>query len=161
MAFGKTRGMELKQVWNQIKVFEDQQPKEKEESQSNLKSDPDLQNVSSKKKNEKNEKRSSGSGIDILITHTPPFGILDESSDKIIDFEIATNSSSSNEVQTKHFGDEELILAVKKVKPLVHVFGHIHQGYGTFKTKNTLFINCASKNLNGSMNPPILFQIQK
>lgn len=28
------------------------------------------------------------------------------------------------------FGDEALLMAVKRVRPLVHVFEHAHEGYG-------------------------------
>lgn len=51
---------------------------------------------------------------DILITHGPPYGFLDEVKDwsgKMI-----------------HVGCEELLKAIERVKPKVHVFGHIHEG---------------------------------
>ena len=46
---------------------------------------------------------------DVLITHGPPHGILDLTFDKI------------------KAGCEELLLAVQRIKPKVHVFGHIHE----------------------------------
>lgn len=50
---------------------------------------------------------------DVLITHTPPYGILDSLEDGT------------------HVGCEELLEAVaERVKPRVHVFGHIHECYG-------------------------------
>lgn len=48
--------------------------------------------------------------IDILLTHAPPLGILD----KI-------------RAPTPHVGSAELYLAVEKVKPSYHFFGHIHE----------------------------------
>jgi Icc-related predicted phosphoesterase len=54
-------------------------------------------------------------GTDILITHGPPKGILDQ---------------SNAALNTEHCGCEELLLALHRVKPPIHVFGHIHGGYG-------------------------------
>lgn len=50
---------------------------------------------------------------DILITHGPPYGILD------------TN------IQNQHTGCPHLLERVLAIKPRLHVFGHIHQAYGT------------------------------
>jgi len=53
---------------------------------------------------------------EVLITHGPPWGILDESG-------LSYNPG--------HLGDEALHDAVfERVQPKVHVFGHIHGGYG-------------------------------
>ncbi|TQB77353.1 hypothetical protein MPDQ_002990 [Monascus purpureus] len=51
--------------------------------------------------------------VDILLTHGPPQGIFDE-------------VSPSGE----HVGCPHLLRAVKRAKPRLHVFGHIHEGYG-------------------------------
>jgi predicted phosphodiesterase len=67
-------------------------------------------------------------GIDILVTHGPPMGILDQ-----------INPVAGSE----HLGCEELSAAVERVKPKIHVFGHIHGGYGVWKYENTTFINAA------------------
>lgn len=65
-------------------------------------------------------------GLDILLTHGGPAGILDY-------------DSSGNRT-----GCNQLLNAVKKVKPKVHVFGHIHeQGGKSEKVGETLFINAA------------------
>jgi len=50
---------------------------------------------------------------DVLITHGPPFGILDES-----------------ELTQGHVGCEELEKAVGRIQPNINVFGHIHGAYG-------------------------------
>jgi len=55
-------------------------------------------------------------GIDVLITHGPPKGILDITTDRY--------------GVTEHVGDNALYKAVQKVKPRFHVFGHIHNGRG-------------------------------
>ncbi|KAL6232314.1 Metallo-dependent phosphatase-like protein [Aspergillus navahoensis] len=52
-------------------------------------------------------------GIDILLTHGPPKGILDQ----------VVGSGES-------VGCEHLYRAVKRARPALHVFGHIHEGYG-------------------------------
>ncbi len=53
---------------------------------------------------------------DILITHGPPYGFCDLTDRGI------------------HAGCEELLMAVReRVRPKYHVFGHIHEGYGTEK----------------------------
>lgn len=50
--------------------------------------------------------------IDILITHSPPYGILDECSNG-------------------HVGSKSLFSFIKYVfRPYLHVFGHIHESYG-------------------------------
>jgi len=60
----------------------------------------------------------------ILITHTPPFGILD----------IAANG--------RHAGSEKLAEYIKTFQGL-HIFGHIHESHGVYNQKNTLFVNAS------------------
>ncbi|MDR5589353.1 metallophosphatase domain-containing protein [Christiangramia sp. SM2212] len=60
---------------------------------------------------------------DILITHTPPQGILDEISSGL------------------KLGCEELEQTLKVVKPKLHFFGHIHHAAGSTKRLNTKFFN--------------------
>jgi predicted phosphodiesterase len=70
-------------------------------------------------------------GLDILITHGPPFAILDHG-----------HRSERRE------GCPELLEAVI---PRVHVFGHIHAGYGTLRTTDTLFVNASLMGEDGSL----------
>lgn len=63
--------------------------------------------------------------VDILITHGPPFGILD------------ANMSG------EPVGCEDLLARVKEVKPRLHIFGHIHEGYGQRTVGRTTFINAS------------------
>jgi Icc-related predicted phosphoesterase len=42
-----------------------------------------------------------------------------------------------------HIGSPEILEAVKRIKPLAHIFGHAHSGYGTLKKGKTLFVNGA------------------
>lgn len=64
--------------------------------------------------------------IDILVTHGPPFGILD--------------GNRENE----KCGCQDLahrLLELKKLR--LHVFGHIHEGYGQINQCGHLSVNCA------------------
>lgn len=65
-------------------------------------------------------------GLDILITHGPVFGILDDT------------------IQGVRVGCEELYKKVVQVKPRVHVCGHIHYGYGMKDFNGTTFVNASS-----------------
>ena len=68
----------------------------------------------------------------VLITHGPPHGILDQA---------APHRNS------EHLGCEELVEAVKRVNPDIHVFGHIHGGYGSRTYPNrTQFFNASLLN---------------
>lgn len=62
---------------------------------------------------------------DILITHGPPFGILDRT------------------MEGANAGCPKLLEAVQIKKPKFHLFGHIHEGYGTQKRNGVTFINAS------------------
>lgn len=63
--------------------------------------------------------------IDILITHGPPYSILDKN------------------IMGAPCGCEELLKKVKEMKPNVHVFGHIHEAYGMMEDGGTKFFNAS------------------
>lgn len=78
---------------------------------------------------------------DILITHCPPFGILDK-----LPGEGSLGCDYLRQIVTN------------KVKPIVHIFGHIHEGYGIhpaqppayvgtpyerYEEKRTTFVNAS------------------
>jgi Icc-related predicted phosphoesterase len=66
---------------------------------------------------------------DVLITHGPPHGILDQC---IPNGSETTWSTSSLVIPpSEHLGCEELTKAVERVKPKIHIFGHIHGSYGS------------------------------
>jgi len=80
---------------------------------------------------------------DVLITHGPPFGYGDR-----------TN-------QDETVGCLDLLTAVRLVQPKLHVFGHIHEGYGQYQNDHTIFINACSCNMNYQpINPPVVFDYQ-
>ncbi|KAF2639409.1 ser/Thr protein phosphatase family protein-like protein [Massarina eburnea CBS 473.64] len=55
--------------------------------------------------------------IDIIMTHGPPMGIRDETS------------------TGEHVGCEHLLRAAWRCRPLLHCFGHIHEGWGAERVK--------------------------
>jgi Icc-related predicted phosphoesterase len=67
--------------------------------------------------------------IEILITHGPPWGYLD-----------VTPYGNLN------VGCELLRVRVDELKPKIHVFGHVHSGYGYYYNGHTHFINAAILN---------------
>lgn len=82
-------------------------------------------------------------GIDILVTHGPPFGIGDR-------------TRNGN-----HAGCEELLKALPRVKPRIHICGHIHEGYGTHLLGESggLLINASNCDSHyRPVNPPIVFE---
>lgn len=82
------------------------------------------------------------SDTQVLITHTPPRSIFDLTS------------------LSENVGCEELALAVKKLRPLLHVFGHIHEAYGIHTVGETTYINACNSNLQYQpIQPPIVFDL--
>ena len=65
---------------------------------------------------------------DVLITHGPPFRILDAISLGL------------------HVGCETLKETVFRIKPNIHAFGHVHEAYGTKNTEGIYFINASLVN---------------
>lgn len=65
---------------------------------------------------------------DVLITHGPPHSCRDFVQDRY---------------GVSSVGCELLAFHVERVKPLLHVFGHIHYAYGGVHKKDTLFINAS------------------
>ena len=66
------------------------------------------------------------SDIDILVTHTPPYGILD----------FPTTGSP-------HLGCTALRQELNRICPRLHVFGHVHASFGRTNVEQTEFINAA------------------
>lgn len=64
-------------------------------------------------------------GIDVLVTHGPPHGVLDRT------------------WHGKSVGCEELAVAVARVRPRLHLFGHIHESHGRIERDGTTFVNAA------------------
>jgi len=71
--------------------------------------------------------------VDILITHGPPYGILDE----------APTYIKREPIGMSHEGCMLLRDRVLKIQPKLHVFGHIHNRYGSVTINDVLFVNAA------------------
>lgn len=77
----------------------------------------------------------------ILLTHGPHLGYLDKT------------------YHGTNVGCEDLLTTVQEIKPIVHLFGHIHEGYGVLNDQTT-FINASTCNLSYKpLNPPLVFDL--
>ena len=63
---------------------------------------------------------------DVLLTHGPPRGILDRT------------------FRGEDVGCDDLLEAAQRVKPKLHVFGHIHEAYGRLDRDGTTFVNAST-----------------
>ncbi len=87
---------------------------------------------------------------DVLVTHGPPFGVSDLCPPYHTTFR-------------KHAGCIDLLNRVREVKPMLHCFGHIHDGYGVTEADepSTMFVNAATCDEEyQATNPPIVVEIR-
>lgn len=85
---------------------------------------------------------------DVLITHGPPYQILDQVNRVV------------HEKEDPNVGCKYLLDRILKINPKLHVFGHIHEQYGVKKVGETTFVNAASCNLRYEPNQvPIIVEI--
>lgn len=82
-------------------------------------------------------------GIDVLVTHSPPFGMLD------------LNSHST------HCGTQAIDWFSTNSSPHIHAFGHIHESYGVFEGEYTTYINAAICSHFGVVKKPISVNVNK
>jgi Icc-related predicted phosphoesterase len=84
-------------------------------------------------------------GTDVVITHGPPHGILDR-----------TESGD-------HAGCPYLLRELReRVRPIVHLFGHIHEGYGERREGETLYVNASTCDFHyAATQPPTAFDVVK
>jgi Icc-related predicted phosphoesterase len=77
-------------------------------------------------------------GIDILVTHTPPKGVLD-----------ASRGGQS-------LGCRALASEIGRIAPRLHCFGHVHASAGRQRIGETLFVNASSiESGTGRMRAPL------
>ncbi|MDZ4834566.1 MAG: metallophosphatase domain-containing protein [Candidatus Melainabacteria bacterium] len=77
-------------------------------------------------------------GLDLLVTHGPPLGILDFCGQNV--------------------GCADLLAVVTKelaAPPRFHIFGHIHEGHGEFVTEKTKFYNVSICDVNYHPTNPV------
>ncbi len=80
---------------------------------------------------------------DVLLTHGPPLGVGDMTAHR------------------RAVGCEELLKAVERIQPKLHVFGHIHEGAGLYRTTKTLFANaCSCDEDYNLVHPPIVVDVE-
>jgi Icc-related predicted phosphoesterase len=81
--------------------------------------------------------------VDVLVTHGPPFEILDRTK------------------KGRHVGDQQLLDAVREVKPRLHLFGHIHSGHGMVEIDGTIFVNaCICDDDYNAIQSPLVIEIE-
>lgn len=82
-------------------------------------------------------------GLDILVTHGPPYGYLDFA-----------------EYSQEHVGCKHLLSALDRAKPKYHVFGHIHEGHGAAMHNEVKLLNVSICNLDyRPVHNPIVFNV--
>lgn len=89
--------------------------------------------------------------IDVLITHGPPLNMLDF---------VVRNQDNYENVGSPSLHDE----VTNRIKPKLHVFGHVHEGYGEFQYNDNdiKFINASSLNKRYQVvNKPKIIEIEK
>ena len=83
---------------------------------------------------------------DVLVTHGPPYGIMDQ-----------VLRPDGDMVRT---GCPSLLSTVRKVSPEVHLFGHIHEGHGREEHGNTTFFNVSTMDEHyRRTNPPVIIDV--
>ena len=81
-------------------------------------------------------------GTEVLITHGPPHGTLDQVRGGL------------------HLGCEDLAARVAAVRPRLHVFGHIHDGFGVRRSGKTVFVNASTcDEAYRPINPPVIVDL--
>lgn len=99
---------------------------------------------------------------DIVVTHGPPLGILDHTQSGT---SIGTNESGNTAVYS--CGDKSLLNHIKRIKPLAHIYGHIHDenrclnaGIMQINGLRTKFINASVLDLDYNIcNNGVLIEI--
>lgn len=76
-------------------------------------------------------------GVDVLVTHGPPQGILD-------DVTGYRGVPADAPVDERHAGCADLAARVRVVRPRLHLFGHIHTGRGIHDEDGVRFVNCTT-----------------
>ncbi len=73
-------------------------------------------------------------GVDVLVTHGPPRGFGDS----------VGTWRGSEALQRARAGCADLLARVREVRPMLHVYGHIHQGRGSWREGDVLMVNATT-----------------
>jgi predicted phosphohydrolase len=81
-------------------------------------------------------------GIDVLVTHGPPAAVLDRT------------------VSGEEVGCQDLARALERVRPRLHVFGHIHEAYGRLVRDGTTYVNACNCDVRyRPLQPPVVVEL--
>ena len=85
---------------------------------------------------------------DVLVTHGPPFAILDE---------VGRPGGAS-----EHVGCPSLARRIAEVRPALHLFGHIHEGHGELERDGTRYLNVSTMNSDYRIaNAPVVVELPR
>jgi Icc-related predicted phosphoesterase len=88
--------------------------------------------------------------VNVLVSHGPPYMMLDK-----------VDHYNPKNIRGLHVGCPALAKRVDQIKPLLHVFGHIHASYGKVVTNDTTFINaCICNEEYKPVNKPWVIEIE-
>jgi len=89
---------------------------------------------------EKSLKALKGKKV-ILVTHAPPYGILDQVEKNYRKYGMGTYGEKA---KNGHIGSIAFKSIDEKYKPILHIFGHIHECKGAKRIDGTTFVNTGS-----------------
>ena len=85
-------------------------------------------------------------GLDMLLLHCPPYGILDQ--------------TNHPEYPSRRIGSKSLLERIKKVKPKYVIFGHNHGENGIVEQDGITYVNCSIVNERYKLTrKPIILEI--
>ena len=99
--------------------------------------------------------------VDILISHGPPFNILDTFVRHSIDWDSQQNDYAHS-IREFKIGSKVLAERIKEIEPKLVCFGHCHENGGqTVKIGGTIYVNGAVLNENYEIaNEPVIVNLE-
>ena len=86
--------------------------------------------------------------VDVLVTHGPPLGVLDQ---------VERSDGTFERV-----GCPSLARRVAEVRPALHLFGHIHEGFGVLERGGTRYLNVSTMDRGYRIaNPPVVVDLSR
>ena len=81
--------------------------------------------------------------VDILVTHCPPFGVMDE----VRDYSLPVMDCIPPIYATKSVGSPSLRKVQTRICPYFHIFGHVHEGHGKLYLPRMPFVVARNKTI--------------